>query len=31
MIDGDNRLRLAIQRSGRLTEDTLKLLHLIGL
>ena len=31
IINGDNRLRLAIQRSGRLTEDTLKLLHLIGL
>jgi ATP phosphoribosyltransferase len=31
MINGDNRLRLAIQRSGRLTEDTLNLLRLIGL
>lgn len=31
MIDGDNRLRLAIQRSGRLTDDTLSLLRLIGL
>ena len=31
MINGDNRLRLAIQRSGRLTEDTLSLLKLIGL
>jgi ATP phosphoribosyltransferase len=31
MINGDNRLRLAIQRSGRLTDDTLGLLRLIGL
>jgi ATP phosphoribosyltransferase len=31
MINGDNRLRLAIQRSGRLTDETLRLLHLIGL
>ena len=31
MINGDNRLRLAVQRSGRLTDDTVKLLHLIGL
>ena len=31
MINGDSRLRLAIQRSGRLTDDTLSLLHLIGL
>jgi ATP phosphoribosyltransferase len=31
IINGDNRLRLAIQRNGRLTEETLKLLHLIGL
>ena len=31
MINGDNRLRLAIQRSGRLTDDTLNLLKLIGL
>ena len=31
MINGDNRLRLAIQRSGRLTDDTLSLLRLIGL
>jgi ATP phosphoribosyltransferase len=31
MINGDNRLRLAIQRSGRLTDDTLNLLRLIGL
>ena len=27
MINGDNRLRLAIQRSGRLTDDTLNLLR----
>lgn len=31
LIDGDDRLKLAIQRSGRLTEDTLSLLHVIGL
>lgn len=31
IINGDDRLRLAIQRSGRLTDETLKLLHLIGL
>jgi ATP phosphoribosyltransferase len=31
MINGDDRLRLAIQRSGRLTDDTLSLLRLIGL
>lgn len=31
IINGDNRLRLAIQRSGRLTDETIKLLHLIGL
>lgn len=31
IINGDNRLRLAIQRNGRLTDETLKLLHLIGL
>ena len=31
VINGDNRLRLAIQRSGRLTDDTLNLLRLIGL
>jgi ATP phosphoribosyltransferase len=31
IINGDSRLRLAIQRNGRLTEDTLKLLHVIGL
>lgn len=31
IINGDDRLRLAIQRNGRLTEETLKLLHLIGL
>jgi ATP phosphoribosyltransferase len=28
---GDGRLRLAVQRSGRLTDDTLGLLHAIGL
>lgn len=31
IINGDDRLRLAIQRNGRLTDDTLKLLRLIGL
>lgn len=31
MINGDDRLRLAIQRSGRLTDETLSLLRLIGL
>lgn len=31
MINGDDRIRLAIQRSGRLTDDTLSLLRLIGL
>src|SRR5688572_3953526 len=31
LINGDSRLKLAIQRSGRLTEDTLALLHSIGL
>jgi ATP phosphoribosyltransferase len=31
IINGDDRIRLAIQRNGRLTEETLKLLHLIGL
>jgi ATP phosphoribosyltransferase len=31
MINGESRLRMAIQRSGRLTDETLKLLHLIGL
>ncbi|MCC6790586.1 MAG: ATP phosphoribosyltransferase [Thermomicrobiales bacterium] len=31
IINGDNRLRLAIQRNGRLTDETLKLLRLIGL
>lgn len=31
IINGDNRLRLAIQRNGRLTADTLGLLHHIGL
>jgi ATP phosphoribosyltransferase len=31
MINGDDRLRLAIQRSGRLTDSTLSLLRLIGL
>ncbi|CAA9547978.1 MAG: ATP phosphoribosyltransferase _ HisGl [uncultured Thermomicrobiales bacterium] len=30
-INGGDRLKLAIQRSGRLTEDTLALLHAIGL
>jgi ATP phosphoribosyltransferase len=29
--NGDGALRLAVQRSGRLTEDTLGLLHAIGL
>jgi ATP phosphoribosyltransferase len=31
IINGDNRLRLAIQRNGRLTEETLKLLRVINL
>ncbi len=31
IINGDNRLRLAIQRNGRLTDETLKLLRVIGL
>lgn len=31
IINGDGRLKLAIQRSGRLTEETLGLLHSIGL
>ncbi len=31
IINGDGQLRLAIQRSGRLTDDTLKLLRLINL
>jgi ATP phosphoribosyltransferase len=31
IINGDSRLRLAIQRNGRLTDDTLMLLRLIGL
>jgi len=31
IINGDNRLRLAIQRNGRLTDETLKLLRLISL
>jgi ATP phosphoribosyltransferase len=31
IINGDDRLKLAIQRSGRLTDDTLSLLHSIGL
>ncbi|HRA48494.1 MAG TPA: ATP phosphoribosyltransferase [Thermomicrobiales bacterium] len=31
VIDGDTTLRLAIQRSGRLTDETLSLLKLIGL
>ncbi|MBA2276624.1 MAG: ATP phosphoribosyltransferase [Chloroflexia bacterium] len=31
LIESDNRLKLAIQRSGRLTEDSLDLLRHIGL
>lgn len=31
VINGDGRLKLAVQRSGRLTDDTLALLHAIGL
>jgi ATP phosphoribosyltransferase len=31
LINGDNQLKLAIQRSGRLTEHSLDLLHHIGL
>ncbi|MGH2558781.1 MAG: ATP phosphoribosyltransferase [Thermomicrobiales bacterium] len=31
IINGEGRLKLAIQRSGRLTDDTLTLLHSIGL
>jgi len=31
VIDGDGTLKLAVQRSGRLTDDTLTLLHAIGL
>lgn len=31
IIDGSGGLKLAVQRSGRLTEDTLKVLHSIGL
>lgn len=31
IINGDSSLKLAIQRSGRLTEETLSLLHSIGL
>ena len=31
IINGDGSLRLAIQRSGRLTDETLSLLHSIGL
>ncbi len=31
IINGEGRLKLAIQRNGRLTDDTLKLLHSIGL
>jgi ATP phosphoribosyltransferase len=31
IINGEGRLKLAIQRSGRLTEDTISLLHSIGL
>ncbi|MGE3799001.1 MAG: ATP phosphoribosyltransferase [Thermomicrobiales bacterium] len=30
-IDGEGRLKLAVQRNGRLTDETLKLLHSIGL
>lgn len=30
-IDGEGQLRLAVQRNGRLTDETLKLLHSIGL
>ena len=31
VINGEGRLKLAVQRSGRLTDDTLALLHAIGL
>lgn len=31
LINGDNQLKLAMQRSGRLTDDSLSLLHQIGL
>jgi ATP phosphoribosyltransferase len=31
LINGDNQLKLAMQRSGRLTDDSLNLLHQIGL
>jgi ATP phosphoribosyltransferase len=31
MINGGNRLKLAVQRSGRLTEHTIGMLHQIGL
>lgn len=31
LINGDNRLKLAVQRSGRLTESTIGMLHQIGL
>src|SRR5680860_1096182 len=31
IINGEGRLKLAVQRNGRLTEDTLKLLQGIGL
>ncbi|MGH2535186.1 MAG: ATP phosphoribosyltransferase [Thermomicrobiales bacterium] len=31
IINGEGRLKLAVQRSGRLTDDTLTLLHSIGL
>jgi ATP phosphoribosyltransferase len=31
LINGEGRLKLAIQRNGRLTDDTLKLLRSIGL
>ncbi|MDQ3044308.1 MAG: ATP phosphoribosyltransferase [Chloroflexota bacterium] len=31
VLDGEGALKLAVQRSGRLTDDTLTLLHAIGL
>ncbi|MCO5218702.1 MAG: ATP phosphoribosyltransferase [Thermomicrobiales bacterium] len=31
MINGDGRLKLAVQRSGRLTDHTLAMLHQVGL
>ena len=30
-LNGGDTIKLAVQRSGRLTEDTLALLHAIGL